>query len=221
MWDILKAELSYNRLGLTVLGVLCASIFTGVMIRGDGMHPLIPGTTLLTFFYFIMTGQRGDSEKRERLYALLPVPRSQASLSSWVYIVGVQFVVFGVWLVAYLALSVTSNPGVIWPMFALNACVPAVIAMFATHSNLGYFGNVRALRGVVLAVTIAILVALVLMLSRLGYFILLGFDESGRHEDIVGGTLGTPLGAVVCNVVAAGLIVLSHRVYVRRRSFVS
>ena len=212
MVQLLRAELRYHKVGLTTTYVVAMLFLIADQIWNlEGVHGLSIFTAITFFAALIVWGIEDDKEKRDRLYCLLSISLSKLSLGRLLFVILFQGGMFVLWLVVYFLEHITTDSWVIWSMFSMNAFFLAIVTLFIIYHDLGYFLTRKYQAYFWLAIisvtaTIAYLVYIRIMHETLSFGPT--FPKTVVHSAIL-------------NVIAGTLLLLSHKFFVRRKSYLS
>ncbi len=212
MWHILKTELDYTKEGLMVGYAIALLFFIAAVIWEDwGISRYMISTAITYFITIGIVGSEGDTEKRTRYHAVLPVTPRQRAVVDLLYITLVQAGMFLLWLCMLVFKSSSATAPTFWSMFSLNGLILSLIAIFIIHTHFGFYGTKKYKR-----IDYAILLLLIIAASTIGY---LGYGRAAarflwRHY-------GASSGALVSTLLWLGLSYLSVIVCVRRKSYLA
>ncbi|MGH7493164.1 MAG: ABC-2 transporter permease [bacterium] len=212
MWRLLQAEFDYHKTRLR-LALLAGFIFFLVTLTRDwdGVYGLQGVTMVIFYAAMIIVGSYDDREKRDRLQALLPVALPDFSASRLLFIILLQSAFFALWLIVYLVRHVPHDVQALWSMLSLQATMLTVVNLFIIHHDLGYY-ETRRYRLVFYAALLVIFAGLFSMEHHAWVENILSFGPSKSKS---------PSHALVSNIIAISSFSLCHRVFMRRKSFLS
>ena len=217
MWQIIKAELSYNGPLLLAFYLVTLGIWLAYLFDAGGILQLF---AVPAFFLMIALFTGATKEKRERFHALLPVCLKHRSLASLLpYIVLFHTTMLSSWAVQFLRerTALANEFITFWGVLTLNGLSIGIFFLLAIRLDLKHYTEKKYLW---IADT-ALVAALLLTFSL--YFLA---KFSAHHDpalyalirDLV---LYSPLVAVTTNVACAGLLYLSMAVYAGRKSYLA
>jgi hypothetical protein len=216
MWQIIKAELSYNRVFLLVAFAATIGMWMAYVFDPAGMFQLfgVPAFFLMPALYHL-----GTKERRERFLALLPVPIWHRGLA-W----SLPFAAFfyagtlSAWTTQMLRAPDELANEFITLSGVLTLTPLTICLVFSAIIRFGLNFNKRAHR------RIANIVLWIILLS--GILLFFSFKISYQqnpefHVLIRNFIFHSPAIAVAVNAVCAGTLYLSLMVYTNRKSFLS
>jgi hypothetical protein len=213
MWDILQAELYYKRIGLALVYLVVLLLWIVYLFDPAGIFvlfliPWIPLTAVL------LTG--AAKEKRERVYAILPVSIEHRGLAFPVLFMAFYgFCQLSAWPVQFLIeRSELANEFVsLWGLFSLSGLTISLVLLVLIHVDLGY-SKKRNYRWAVRAALLAV-------------FLLFTVINFGAHVEPVNRSgldrfmYELPFGAIFVAALSVGLLYLRVTIYARRDSYLS
>lgn len=213
MWRLIKADLRYASSGLAFGYGICLLFLIGGFIFDLGGFYALLGQVMITFFITIaIVGSEWDKEKRDRLHAMLPVPRRQVSIGRLLFVL---LALVGTWPIQLVRLSYDwplLSASVLWDVLAVNAFILAVVAFFSIVSDLNHFGT--WIFKVVAWLVLVVVVASVIALSVNGFvdwrFFAIG--ESIRKS---------PIDAAANVAIVLLLNWINHRIFLRRKFYLA
>lgn len=219
MWNILKAELRYHQTAIQVTYALGAAFlifafFSGLLKRMNSPMATWSLTSVVTSAYIFLLmhiGSHDDVEKRERLHALLPIPRRELGITRtalWLLLLAGFSLI---WLIGVMVAGQGLNLAYLYYMLSSNAFFIVIVALIAIFLDLGHFGKNTYRRR--LAALLALLVLLLIGLSLAGKIL--------PVLEFVFLPYTTPAGATVFVLMAAGLVYLDIVIYTRRKSYLN
>jgi len=211
MWHIIKAELSYNRLYLTMgfLGTL--GLWFLYLFDPSGMVQLFGVPTL---FLMLTLFSRGVKEKRERLHGILPVAIKRRGAAGWLlYAPLFYLVILSGWTMQLLReRTALANEYITFSgALTLIGLTLGIVALAGIHSDLKCHpqSQYRRLTGLLLWSVAPLYLAF--KLTRL--------QNQQTYEFVRDVLFYTPVVAVVANCVGAALMYLSVVIYAERKSY--
>ena len=217
MWKVLKAELRYHKtaiIALYVIGVLflMATLLSDLMKSMDAATETWIWMSVVAssyIFLLIHIGSYNDTEKWDRLHALLPIPRLKLGVARLALMLLFQAGVGIIWLIAVMAVGKGRDLAYLGYMLSVNAFFFQTVALIAIFLDLGHFGrNTYRWR---LAGVGALLMILIIWLTLAGKII-------SVLEYIVA-PYTTPVSAAIFVLIAAGLFYLDVVIYTCRKSY--
>jgi len=219
MWKVLKAEFRYHKTAITAtyaIGVLflIATLLSDIMKRMDSPMATWSWMSVVTsayIFLLIHIGSHDDTEKRDRLHSLLPIPRQKLGMARMALLLLFQtgFGIIG--LIGVMAVGKGLDRGFLYYMLSSNAFFFLTVALIAIYLDLGHFGR-NTYRRIFIGL-LALLLILIICLTISGNII------SGLEYIFEPYT--TPAGAAIFVLLAAGLFYLDVVVFTRRKSYLA
>lgn len=204
MWQIFKAELSYNKFGFLIAYALAFIIHFG------GFYPQIASSMVIFFIAIGMMGSQSDKEKRDRLHSLLPIPIKQLAFIrlAFVFVFQLGFVV--ILLSHFFSAYFGKDNSAFWSILVANGFILSVINVFIIYTELGFF-NKKRYRFTFLGIIIGVL-----------NFIALGIFLGYLRSFVIGSEFGkTPIHALIFNGICLGMFYLSYTLFIRRKSYLA
>ncbi len=217
MWKILETEIRYHKNTITATyaaGVifLIAAVFSGLLKRMDSpmaTWSLMSVVTSGYIFLLIHIGSYDEKEKRERLHALLPVPRRKLGIARMALLLLLLAGFNIIWFIGVMAAGKGLELSYLYYMFSSNAFFWLIVVLIAIFLDLGHFGKKNYRR--IFASLWALLVVLIIWLTLAGKII--------PVLEYIFLPYTTPAGAAVFVLLAAGLFCLDVVIYTRRKSY--
>lgn len=210
MWQILKAELSYNRfyLGLSYIGTL--ALWLLYLVDASGLVQLFG---LPVLFLALTLYTRGAKEKRERLHGILPVTAKQCGLAGWMLYVALFYIfILSGW--AMQGLRERDNLANEYITFSgaltLIGLALGIIALLSINADLKYHAQHKYRR-----LTAPLLLCALPLYISVKFFLLQNPATYDRVRDLF---FYTPAIAGAANIAAAGLVYLSVVIHSGSRS---
>jgi hypothetical protein len=217
MWKILKTELRYHKMTITAAYAagalfLLVAVFSGLLKRMDSPKAtwsLMSVVTSAYIFLLIHIGSYDEKEKRERLHALLPIPRRKLGIARMALLILLQAGFSIIWVIGVMAAGKGPELAYLYYMLSSNAFFCLVVVLIAIFLDLGHFGQKKYRR--IFASLWALLVILIIWLTLAGKII--------PVLEYIFLPYTTPAGAAVFVLLAAGLSYLDVVIYTRRKSY--
>jgi len=214
MWQLMKADFSYYKFALLLGFGVCVvmAIVSFAWNWGDLDTPIANSA----FSYMITIGIIGfdaDKEKRDRLYAVLPLSLRDIAHGRMFLAVIFQLSIFLLWLV-YLAVTRENVPlPTVCNMLSFSALTLAMIMFFIIHHDIGFGDNKKKGYGIYYG-----FFALVIAIGGFLYYI----QKLRAVSSYLFITLyGLPAGAILFSAFALGMYILSLTVFMRRKSYLA
>lgn len=224
MWQLLKAEILYDRFRLLIVSVFCLTSLATIWFGVKWERNVSPMTMLILMISALVAVYAGEgsrvNNKRDRMHVSLPVPLKQIGFSHLLYPICVWIAILCLYEVSYFVLEVVSK---------------------AARPKLSLL-HILTLTGLFLIVNAAVLLSRDLskifthksqqiMIYLTGYLLFIGallpfyiitnffgaFGENTRLQSLMSSLSESPPGFLVVGVV---LSLTSVFVFVRRRSYV-
>lgn len=219
MWKIIGTEIRYHKIIITLTyaaGILflIGAVFSGVLQRMESplaTWSLMSAVTSAYIFLLIYIGSYDETEKRERLHALLPIPRSTLGVARVVLLILLQAGFSVIWFIGVLAAGKGFEPAFLYYMLSSNAFFCIIVALIAIFMDLGHFGK-NTYRLIFIGLW-ALFVIWILWLMLVGKIIPLL-----EHIFLPYTTL---TGATIFVSIAAALFYLDVIFYTRRKSYLN
>ena len=219
MWKIIKTEIQYHKTTITLsytAGVLFLifAVFSGLLQRMDSpmsTWSLMSVVTSAYIFLLIYIGSYDETEKRERLHALLPIPRHQLGVARVALLILLQAGFSVIWFIGVMAAGKGFELTFLYYMLSSNAFFCLIVALIAIFMDLGHFGK-NIYRYLFLGFW-ALFVILILWLTLAGRIIPL--------LEYIFLPYTTLTGATVFVSIAAVLFYLDVIIYTRRKSYLN
>ncbi len=217
MWQIIKAELTYNRIFLVSLYFATLGMWVFYLFDPAGIFQLfgIPGLFLMIALF---TG--AAKEKRERFHALLPVSLKHYRLTGLLmYAVLFHAGILSGWATQLLRerAALANEFITFWGVLTLSGLTIGIFILIAIRFDLKHHTEKKYLWIANTAIAAALLVTFSL------YFFAKFSAHYNRalYELIHDFAFYSPTVAVAINVVCAGLMRLSMAIYAGRRSYLA
>jgi len=205
MWQILKADLSYNKSGFIIAYAL-ALIFQ--------IGEFYTQITILMIIFFIAVGIMGsesDKEKRDRFHSLLPLPIKKLAFIRMVFVVAFQLGFLAILLVKFFNTQFGTNNSAFWSILIANGFILSVINIFIIYTELGFF-NTKKYRFILLGIIAIVLIAITLAAYQ-GLF---------RTFFVTGSNFAkSPLDALIINLISIAMFYFSFALFIRRKSYLA
>jgi hypothetical protein len=191
---------------------LIAAVFSGLLKRMDSpmaTWSLMSVVTSAYIFLLIHIGSHDDTEKRERLHALLPIPRQKLGMTRIALLILLQAGFSVIWFIGVMTAGKGLDLSYLYYMLSSNSFFCLIVALIAIFLDLGHFGkkNYRRIFASLWALLVILIIGLTLadkIIPVLEYIFL---------------PYTTPLGAAIFVLLAAGLFYLDVVVYTRRKAY--
>ena len=205
MWQILKADLSYNKFGFLIAYALALIIHFG------GFYPQIASSTIIFFITIGIMGSASDKEKRNRLYSLLPIPIKQLAFVRLAFVIVFQLGFVVILVNHFLSTYFGKDNSAFWSILVANGFILSWINVFIIYSELGFF-NKKKYRLTFLGIiaVVLILIALMLYLGYLRTFFVISTEIRK-----------TPIDALILNVICFCMFYISYVLFIRRKSYLA
>jgi len=213
MWHLIKAELSYNRLYLTMSYLGTLGLWFLYLFDPSGMVQLFGVPTL---FLMLTLFTRGVKEKRERLHAILPVAIKRRGFAGWLlYAPLFYLVILSGWTMQWLReRAALANEYIPFAgALTLIGLTLGIVALAGIHADLKYHSQskYRRLTGLLLWSVVPLYLAF--KLTRL--------QNQQAYEFVRDLLFYTPVVAVMANIAGAALVYLSVVIYNERNSYLA
>jgi hypothetical protein len=217
MWKVLKAEFRYHKIAITAayaFGVifLIAAAASGLLQRMDlptATWSLMSVVSTGYIFLLIYVGSYDETEKRDRLHALLPIPQRKLGVAPMALLLLFQAGFAIIWLAGVMAAGKSRDLAYLYYMLSSNAFLFLIVALIANYLDLGHFGSKKYRR--IYAGLVALLVILIAWLTSVGKII--------PVLKYIFEPYTTPAGAAIFVLLAAGLFWLNVVVFTSRKSY--
>lgn len=221
MWQILKTEVSYNKVGITVtLAIILLFFFSPFYFSVEGVYTFMPNSAIAFAIAVAVMGSEIDKEKRDRLYALLPQTLKQHSIVRLLFMVLFQLTLFCLWLAVYFLINFVEDPSAIWTMISFNAFVIITITLFSIYGDLGHYLT-QKYRGIFFLVLISVLLLVYMQQPDLNFVRLIEIKHATYIASLYKNLLSSPLGAAFSSMLCLGVLSLSCWIFIRRRSYLA
>ncbi len=221
MWQILKAEIVYNKTGLIVTYLIISLFFLGTLyLSVEGIYTFMPNSAIAFAIAVAAMGSESDKEKRDRLYVLLPQPIKRQGVVRLLFMVFIQLTIFCLWLVIYFLINFSQEPSLIWTMFSFNAFVLIAITLFAIFHDLGYF-HTRKYKGYYFLILIGVLFLAYVQRLDFNLVRLIEIRHATYVVSLYKNLLGSPVGAFLSTMLCLGVLSLSCLIFTRRKSYLA
>jgi hypothetical protein len=205
MWQILKAELAYNKFGFLIAYVLA------LIIQIGEFYTLIASPMIIFFIAIGIMGSASDKEKRERFHSLLPISIKRRAFIRLAFVIVFQLGFLVIQFSHFFSTYFGKDNSAFWSILVGNGFILSVINIFIIYTDLGYF-NTKKYRLIFLCIIAIILIALALILF-------LGFL---RSVFVMGSNFAkSPLDALIVNLICFGMFYLSYVLFIRRKSYLA
>jgi len=212
MKEYILAEWEDRKLGMAVVTVLYLSFFALFAIWRDWDIELFYSNTAVTFWISTgIMGSEADKERRDRLFALMPI-----SLRSYSVARVVDLVVTKLWLLLFWFVFLLVRPegfaiDKFWYMLSYSLIAMIIILVFVLYHDLGYFQTWKYRIGIL--ATGVLVVALLIFGGLSGRF---GRWDIG-HDALTNNPIAFLVYAGLFLVMASACV----QVFMRRRSYVA
>jgi hypothetical protein len=212
MLQIIRAEFEYRKAVFICTFVLIFALFLTIAFMGfGGVYALTTSTMIAYWVLLAVVGSGSDRERHDRLYVLLPIPLRQISIGRLLFWMIVQFGWFALWLLMYFLQHFGQDSWTIWSLLSMNALVFIVICPFFIYHDLGFWSR-KGYRLIFWG-------ALLLILGAIAVGVL--FTDLEYELTFGPGVRKSPWNAAVLMMLGAALTVMSHSVFLKRRSYVA
>lgn len=211
MWQIIKAELSYNWLYLVFVYLFTVGIWVAYLFDAAGMIFLLGGPA---FFLLLALFTRAQKEKRERLHGILPIAiklRGRAGL--WLYAVIFNIMTLSGWSTQFLREhAALANEFITFSgVLTLNGLTLSIVGLLGLYFDLQHHPHRKYRR---------LLAPLLGSVIPLYFAFKIAYQQNreiyDRAHDLV---LYSPLAAVIVAMVCIGILYFSLTVYTGRKSY--
>jgi len=221
MWQILKAEISYDRFGLGIaFTIILLFFFATLYFSVEGVYTFMPNSVIAFAIAMAAMGSESDKEKRDRLYALLPRTLKQHSIVRLLFMLLFQLTIFCLWLAVYFLINFGEDPSAIWTMISFNAFVIITITLFAIYGDLGHFLT-QKYRGIFFLVLIGVLLFAYIQQSDLNLIRLIEIRHATYMVSLYKNLLSSPFGAALSSILCLGVLSLSCLIFTQRKSYLA
>ncbi len=221
MWQIFKAEIEYDKLGLAIMfTIILLFFFSTLYFSVEGVYTFMPNSAIAFAIAIAAMGSESDKEKRDRLYALLPQTLKRHSVVRLLSLVLLQLMVFCLWLAVFFLINFARDPSAIWTMISFNAFVIITITLFAIFSDLGHF-RAQKYRGIFFVVLISVLLLAYIQQPDLNLVRLIEIRHTTYIVSLYKNLLSSPLGAAGSTLLCLGVLSLSCSIFMRRKSYLA
>ena len=221
MWQILRAEIEYNKTGLIITYLIISLFFFGILyLWGEGVYTFMPNSAIAFAIAMAAMGSESDKEKRDRLYALLPQTLKQHSIVRLLFMLLFQLTIFCLWLAVYFLINFAEDPSAIWTMISFNAFVIITITLFAIYGDLGHFLT-QKYRGIFFLVLIGVLLLAYIQQPDLNLIRLIEIRHATYMVSLYKNLLSSPLGAALSSTLCLGVLSLSCLIFTQRKSYLA
>jgi hypothetical protein len=217
MWQIIKAELTYNRIFLVSLYFATLGMWVFYLFDPAGLFQLfgIPGLFLMIALF---TG--AAKEKRERFHALLPVSLKYYRLTGLLmYAVLFHAGILSGWATQFLRerAALANEFITFWGVLTLNGLAIGIFFLVAIRFDLKHYTEKKYLGIANTALAAALLMTFsVYFLAKFN-----AHNNRAIYEFIRDLVFYSPAVAVAANVVCAGLMYSSLVIYAGRKSYLA
>lgn len=217
MWQIIKAELSYNGPLLLAFYLVTLGIWIAYLFDAGGIIQLF---AVPAFFLMIALFTVATKEKRERFYTLLPVCLKHRSLTGLLsYTVLFHATMFSAWATQFLRErpALANEFITFWGVLTLNGLSISIFFLLVIRLDLKHYTS-KKFHWVADTAFIAVLLCTFSL-----YFVA---KYSAHHDPSLYALIRdlvfySPLVAVGTNAACAGLLYLSMIVYAGRKSYLT
>lgn len=211
MWQIIKAELSYNWLYLVFVYLFTVGIWVAYLFDAAGMIFLFGGPA---FFLMLALFTRAQKEKRERLHGILPIAIEQRGKAGlWLYAGLFNTITLTAWSIQFLReQAALANEFITFSgVLTLNGLTLSLVGLLSLYFDLQHHPHRRYRR--LLAPMLWSVIAL--------YFAFKITYQQNREvydhaRDLV---LYSPLAAAIASMVCIGILYFGLTVYAGRKSY--
>jgi hypothetical protein len=219
MWKLFKTEFQYHKIAITAayaFGVLflLATAFSGLLQRMDSptaTWSLMSVVSTGYIFLLIYVGNYDETEKRDRLHALLPIPQQKLGVARMGLLLLFQAGFSLIGLIGVMAAGKGLSFAYLYYMLSSNAFFCLIVALIAIYLDLGHFGKNTYRR--MFAGLWALFVILIIWLTLAGKIV--------HVLEYIFLPYTTPTGAAIFVLMAAGLFYLDVIIYTRRKSYLA
>lgn len=221
MWQILKAEISYNKLGIAItLAIILLMFFAALYFPIDSIYTFMPNSAIAFAIGVAAMGSGSDKEKRDRLFVLLPFTIRKLSIARWLFIIVLQLILFAISLLLYSLVSIPESSAAIWSMISFHGFVLTSITLFVIFHDLGFF-HTGKYRGFFLWVLLGVLLLTYFVRPDFSYVKMIEIKEAlyvmAMYKSLFTSSTGSAISMVIC----LGVLVLSCRIFQRRKSYLA
>lgn len=216
MWKIIKAELSYNRIYLVLAYLATIGMWIAFVFDPAGMFQLfgVPSLFLMAAVYHF-----GIKERRERLFAVLPVAVKHRGLAlSLPFTIFFHTAVLSAWITQFLRVpdDLANEYIPLSGVLALSGITVCIVLIVGIRFSLSF--NKRKSRWMANIVLWIFILGTVLLF----FLFKISFDLNAEFYVFIRNFIfHSPAVAVTVNVVCAGLMFASMIAYTRRKSFLT
>jgi hypothetical protein len=205
MWQIFKAELSYNKIGFLIAYVLA------LIFQIGEFYTQILSSMIIFFIAVGIMGSESDKEKRDRFHSLLPLPIKKLALIRMIFVVAFQVGFLAILLIKFFNTQFGTNNSAFWSILFANGFILSVINIFIIYTELGFF-NTKKYR-IILLGFIAIVLTAITLAAYQGLF---------RTFFVTGSNFArSPLDALIINLICIGMFYFSYTLFIRRKSYLA
>jgi hypothetical protein len=162
-------------------------------------------------FLLIYVGNYDETEKRDRLHALLPIPQQKLGVARMGLLLLFQAGFSLIGLIGVMAAGKGLSFAYLYYMLSSNAFFCLIVALIAIYLDLGHFGKNTYRR--MFAGLWALFVILIIWLTLAGKIV--------HVLEYIFLPYTTPTGAAIFVLMAAGLFYLDVIIYTRRKSYLA
>lgn len=224
MWNLIKAEMSYDRLRINIYILFCVASFVSIWFGVKWERNRAPMTMLMILGLSLVAVYAGEKnrtiQKRDRLHVSLPISLRKIGISHLLYPIGVLLGVYAVYFLSALLVYPFSRRSLtllsLSQMFTLTGLVLVVNAVILLHRDLRMTFTKKHQRFVIFLFWFVVYFGALLPFYVVTNFFGL-FGEDTPAQNFLTRLLEMPIGFM-----AAGLLfsVLSYGVFVKRKSYV-
>ena len=227
MFKMIFSELKYFKsLFIFAYGLILALFIGALFFEDFDVYELMIISSITFFIMVIIVGVSSDGEKRERLYALLPLSAKTLGKQRLLFTVLYQTSFFLLWMILYVTRYVQTDQGVFWTMISTVMFNLIIVCLFMIYGDLGFY-EIR-LHKPILAFVIAC--SLILYSTKISHFesdASFQFEigtiqfEIGTTLEAYKGFFELPFGALFMSLLAGIIHYISYRIYINRRSYLA
>jgi hypothetical protein len=224
MWRLLKAEMSYDRLRISLFLLFCVASFVSIWLGVRWERNRVPMIMLMVLVMSLSAVYAGEKnrtvQKRDHLHVLLPVSLWHIAISHMAYPIFVLLCVYLLLLLSALVVQpfvdqplTMPSPAHLLTMTGLVLVVNAVILLYR-DLRMMFARNPQRIFVLVfgLAVYIGALLPFYMVTNFFGVF---GEDTPAQH--FLTRLLESPIGFLAAGLLLSGL---SFVVFIKRRSYI-
>ena len=220
MFKIILSKLEYFKyLHIYVYGLTILLFIMALLFETFDVYEFMIISSIIFFIMVIIGGLSSDGEKRERLYALLPLSVRTIGKQRLLFIILYQMSFFLLWLILYLTRYVQEDQGVIWTMISTVVFNLIIVCLFLLYGDLGFYG-IRFHKPILLLIIACSFILYSVKISN--------FESDASFQFEIGTTLEAykgffelPFGALFMSVLAGMIHYISYEIYINRRSYLA